>query len=287
MIQQRTINGLTEIYVDGGGFLTESFPTCYHQFYKSKILTNKESVSYYKEVTSAEKTTLQKLSSLAKPTQAFVEEWNAYCIDHTASGNKVLGRYNENTNYFELHGILDITYEQALEIVNCRQMKQYGTIQGYVGGARTNLPYDIWYNGQLQAYQPFYGSVSLEVIYFCPETTYRNVIVGKDTIMNCTKLTKIIGRLRVPENYANNVLFPGCANIETAHFYINNADQFRSFNISQCPNFSLESLEWCVKEAYAESTTPITITLHPNVYARLTDELIEQAAAKKISFVTT
>ena len=37
----------------------------------------------------------------------------------------------------------------------------------------------------------------------------------------------------------------------------------------------------------AANTTPITITLHPDAYARLTDEIITAATAKQINFVTT
>ena len=59
-IQSRTINGLlTEIYVGEGNFITQSFPTNFHKFWTKKILTSSENIEDFKEVTSAEKTTIE------------------------------------------------------------------------------------------------------------------------------------------------------------------------------------------------------------------------------------
>ena len=58
-----------------------------------------------------------------------------------------------------------------------------------------------------------------------------------------------------------------------------------SVAFSDCPLLSLTSIQYMVDNS--ANTTPITITLHPDAHARLTEELIAQAAEKQITFATT
>lgn len=58
-----------------------------------------------------------------------------------------------------------------------------------------------------------------------------------------------------------------------------------SIAFSDCPLLSLTSIQYMVDNA--ANTSPITITLHPDAHARLTEELIAQAAEKQITFATT
>lgn len=53
MIQQRTIGSQTEIYV-GGNFITQAYPTNFHEFYTRKIITPGDTVDNYREVTAAQ-----------------------------------------------------------------------------------------------------------------------------------------------------------------------------------------------------------------------------------------
>lgn len=64
------------------------------------------------------------------------------------------------------------------------------------------------------------------------------------------------------------------------------------FNIADSPLLSLASFQYMVDNAY--NTAPITITVHPDIYAKLTDAtnaewyaVAEAAAAKNIAFATT
>ncbi len=50
------------------------------------------------------------------------------------------------------------------------------------------------------------------------------------------------------------------------------------------PKINLISLQYLIK--HATNTNEITITLHPEAYARLTDDLIAEAAEKQITFAT-
>lgn len=64
-----------------------------------------------------------------------------------------------------------------------------------------------------------------------------------------------------------------------------------SISLAGCPKLSLESLQYLVTNA--ANTSPITVTVHANVYAKLTDEtntewnsLLSKAQEKNIQFVT-
>ena len=80
---------------------------------------------------------------------------------------------------------------------------------------------------------------------------------------------------------ANQYLFYDCPKLETVYLCAIKT----SFNIIGAPLLSLTSIQYMVDNA--ANTTPITITLHPDAHARLTEELIAQAAEKQITFATT
>lgn len=79
---------------------------------------------------------------------------------------------------------------------------------------------------------------------------------------------------------ANQHLFSNCPKLETVYL----CAITESFDISGAPLLSLASIQYMVD--HAANTTPITITLHPDAYARLTDEIITAATAKQINFAT-
>ena len=55
--------------------------------------------------------------------------------------------------------------------------------------------------------------------------------------------------------------------------------------ISNLKNLNFESLRYLVSNS-GNGTSPITITLHPDAYARLTEELIATAADKNITLAS-
>ena len=80
---------------------------------------------------------------------------------------------------------------------------------------------------------------------------------------------------------ADEPLFKSCPKLETVYLCAIKT----SFNIIGAPLLSLASIQYMVDNA--ANTSPITITLHPDAHARLTEELIAQAAEKQITFATT
>lgn len=100
---------------------------------------------------------------------------------------------------------------------------------------------------------------------------------------NCTKLKYIYGTLdlssaSIPSN--TNAIFDNNYELTEVRIYHVKA----SLSLAQSPKLSLASIQYLVDNA--ANTSAITITLHPDAFARLTDELVEAAQAKNISFVT-
>lgn len=59
----------------------------------------------------------------------------------------------------------------------------------------------------------------------------------------------------------------------------------KSVNLQRHSNFRLECVQYMVENA--ANTSPITIILHPEAYARVTDELFALAAEKNITIAST
>ena len=276
-IQSRTINGsLTEIYVGGGNFITQAFPTNFHQFWTKKILTSSENIEDFREVTSAEKTTIEnKDKEWEEPSKEFIDTWNTACTSVA-----IHGKYNEKTGYFELNGLTDISYKQALNIN--RQSEIYAD-SNVCGGYSSRTLYPIhssasgWFS--VSFFAKFENS-QLEVICFSLNPQLRTSAVAM--FANCRKLRVIKGIMTLATSNPKDVInmFRVCPELRELKL----KSLKISISFSDSPLLSLDSISYMVTNA--ANTSPITVTLHPDAYARLTDEIITAATAKQINFAT-
>jgi hypothetical protein len=76
-------------------------------------------------------------------------------------------------------------------------------------------------------------------------------------------------------------------------FFLYRTLWFKNFSIADCPLIDSESIDFLIETALTDpsitsldSISGITVTVHPDVYANLTNTQINAAAAKKISFAT-
>ena len=272
-IEQRIVNNShTEIYVNGGGnFITQSRPTNFHQFFTRKILTPTEDISDYREVTAAERTAIEKADAAwVEPSQPFIHLWN------NAAG--VYGCYNETTGFFELNGITDLTLTEAEEILLYYTRRTFNNLYyAYMrSNTRTFIPPKIPSEG-VSMHMFCANSGRLEKVVFSEN------VVGSDmyaAFAGCRRLREIQGVIIAP--YADySAAFNYCERLEEVRLQ----RVSKSVNFGASPNLSFETVSYLV--ANAINTAAITITLHPTAYARVTDELFAQAAAKNITIATT
>lgn len=215
------------------------------------------------------------VTDLAKK-KVFIDKWNTACI----VGGRKYGSYNATTGFFELNGLTDITYEEALKVD--RESTAYLS-RISAGGFDSRTLYPIrcaltdWTIVALPA--EFNGS-HIEVINFATPLSLKSTFVAM--FHNCQKLHTIQGVIRcdiTQENFANKA-FSWCSALENLQL----SSLKVSISFPDSPLLSLDSISYMVTNA--ANTSPITITLHPAAYARLTDELIAQATEKQITFAT-
>lgn len=184
--------------------------------------------------------------------------------------------YNEQTGYYELNGLTDITEEEMRVIYKYAGTPQTKAAFAY-SKARTNLPMPGMYNGSVYGAM-FYGCPNLEVAHLgnrqsLSPTSYDVPLVyteGNNCFYLCKKLKKIYGKI-YQRNNDWGLTFGECLALEEVRI----AELYSSIQLSWSPNLSKESVQYMITNAKPLSGAAvgsITITLHPTAYARLKDD---------------
>lgn len=199
--------------------------------------------------------------------------------------------YNQNTGFYELNGLTDITEEQMRDIYVQTNHMDYIEDMNDVFSAlnfRTNLGFKQLRrvnNRTFNLKNAFRQNKNLEVLKLgnSNDTWVTRCSNMQDFVLSCSNLKKIIGYIEcsVTVNFLDTPL------LEEIRF----KNIVRNFGIKDSPLISLESLQYLITNA--ANTSPITVTVHADVYAKIQDEgqvdwhaLIETAAAKQITFAT-
>lgn len=273
----------------GGNFVTEAFPTNFHTFAPKRILLDGQSTDDYKEVTPAERSAIEaKDAKWEEWPESTIAEWN------TACGSD--GGYNAKTGFGELNGLTDLTLSDALRIlVYGKKALGYFAYAAYfyTEGCRTNLPPLGIDTIDAECPELVRGNNQIEVLRIHPESNYKKPINYRTHIksgmyaLGAPNLRQIIGRFSIRS-----------VNCENIFYHAAKLEDFRlvalgsSISLQWSPLVNLESFAYMIE--HASNTSPITITVHPDVYAKLTDEsneewhaLLAAAAEKNITFATT
>lgn len=277
MIETNITDRYTEVYVGGGNYITESYPTNFHTFFTRKILTANEDISDYMEVTAKQRTTLEASDA------SWIEPPEHFIIACEAAG----AVYNRQTGYFELNGITDLTYKEMTGIYAFRA--RCVCPPNLTGGIFRSYPFRTTFKinsnrfgGQgLSASSIFYAAYSLESVRFDPIRS-TDFISWAGAFVECKKLRRITDiSLSTYTMRPMTDAFRGCVKLETVLI----ANAWDDMNFKDSPLLSLESMEYIVAHSLLKREK--IITLHPTTYAKLTDELIAKAADRMITFATT
>lgn len=194
--------------------------------------------------------------------------------------------HNYTTGYFEYNTLTDITVEQMRAIIPFITLGRLGGnldfrfLHPIVRTLTVYVEYFANYPSMEMAFA--YGNDVLEVIKFV--TPNNNTIMPsnvKDTFRYCVSLRLIDGTIDLSGIKGDIRPCHGCSALEEIRIKSLKSNIF----FADSPLLSLTSIQYMVDNA--ANTTPITITLHPDAYARVTEELIAQAAEKQITFATT
>lgn len=220
---------------------------------------------------------------------------------NTQQGNRALYEaagavYNEDTGFYELNGLTDITEQQmrTIYIQTHGGQRMYNRNNVFEGAStiRTNLPFranfGIGLDGKFRC--AFINCTALEVAHISPSTVFADNVAYM--FERCLKLKKVIGTLDI-RNIANTSgadvirMLQNCALLEDIQI----ANLKISFSFKYSPLISLESLRFIINNA--ANTSAITVTVHADVYAKIQDEmntdwhaLLAAAQEKQITFAT-
>ena len=213
--------------------------------------------------------------------------------------------FNDETGYYEMNGLTDLTEDDILKsykiTANIRPTASNGN-SVYNIGSFVNSSYRIRTNFPVQCLSRDFYEINLycqnklEVFTLLndEDNTGLQPFYLRSGIIdgyNCFKLRKFIGILDVTHVKTGTV--NGGTNSMTALQELNIKRIKVDCTIFQKTSVvSLDSLSFLVENA--DNTDLITVTVHPDVYAKLTDEANAEwyavntaAQAKNISFATT
>lgn len=138
---------------------------------------------------------------------------------------------------------------------------------------------------KVTARSTFTGS-NFKTIYLCPASTFVRFSDCPYLFFECMQLVTIVGGMTF-ENKNNNAALTGCKSLQEIRI-----KQLRyNVNLKGSPLLTLESFQYLVENA--TNTSAITVTVHADVYAKLTDPqqadwyaVNTAAQGKQISFAT-
>lgn len=200
----------------------------------------------------------------------FIDRWNARCVD--MYGNKC-GGYNEATGYFELNGLTDITYAQAMEIMSsasywCRT--PIGSMPSMsLLNIRTAFPFGGYGNslGAVALNSTFKNCEKLEVVV----VQDGNFASLNGTFSGCKKLRKVALNTSYSTGF-DNAAFYQCYALEELSVL---PQILSNINLSPCSRLSVAS----ASNITAKGKSGITVTVHADVFAKLTGDMTNEAAA--------
>lgn len=275
-------NGLTQLEAESGKWLTENFPTMFRRFLKKLVLSAGQTAESWRDAEDEEK------QSFTPPQDGEGRRTERTPL-YEATGQV---KFNDSTGYYECNGYTDIGEEEmaqmyalycgGLEIWNQNSFSFGQMTKDYT--PRTNIPF----LKQPSGYPRLNWWYNLESVRFIIDNPgnplYMNFGVN---INNCDKLAYIHDILYV-FGRKTTILLESCPLLREARVKGTQSN----VEIADSPLFSLASLRYLVDNA--ENTAAITVTVHPEVYAKLEDEgnaewhaVWTAAQARQISFATT
>ena len=207
----------------------------------------------------------------------FNDMWNACC--------GTFGKYDPDNAPDAEHPYflneLWLTYEEAVAIA-ARHAYATDNNERYVGSnVRTNIPNKTSWAGNYNRYAEFCSKMETAVIPVVMNGSLMYAFYGCVELRSC--------KIKSITNCSSfEGMFDKCAKLETLELQ----GLSKNLNLADSPLLTLASLKYLVEKS-ANGTTVITVTVHPEVYAKLTDtanaewhKVLTDAAYRYISFAT-
>lgn len=197
--------------------------------------------------------------------------------------------YNEETKYYELNGLTDITEEEMLKIYQYYSPKYFSNYSSAFSGinVRTCLKVKLKRGVDISF---FFENSTIEVVNIDNTGWYATNFNG--AFSKAINLSKIIGVIHLSQIKSASSInvnpFAQCLALKDVKI----SGLLINIYLGDSPLLTQESISYLVENA--DNTSAITVQVHPDVYAKLTDSTNTEwyavntaAQAKQISFATT
>lgn len=198
----------------------------------------------------------------------FIDMWNSEC--------GVDGSYNPESGFFELNGITDIGYEEALSIYQHYNFNNiYTGAGGYNKIGRTNIPYSGLTTNPLVLPRNWFTHSSMEKIVVSSTDGALRVFTCSDIyiLSQNQNLTSLTGLYSTASFSSELSICHECPNLETFNLTGLNAN----LNLSQFDKLSGDSITYIVNNA---GTKDKIITVSETTYTKITSDTFSEAVNK-------
>lgn len=208
--------------------------------------------------------------------QVFIDLWNQACYQY---GGYKPDEAPDPAKPFLLNGLW-FSYEEALEIYNSSNKEWVNNAEKLYKSVRlrTVLPVKIPAPG-MTASEMFTSSLVERISFFGPlYDNFINLNSNQRVFMNCDRLEAIemqpgVRLADLNGTETNQYIFQNCNKLREVRFFASK----KSFDIHWSPLLSLASVQSFIPPAAAPA--PCTITVHQDVYAKLTGDTTNETAA--------
>ena len=259
-------------------------------FFSCSTWVNKLSESSYSNSTSSECKENATADAIQKSKQALFDDMWIKAGTSAERHYTSIDRKNHPDNPYECNNLY-LTYDEALNVYSysttdismyTRDSVSFKTLiyrsNGWYGSNRLN---------SAKITSPILSYANSCVAIRVSQDGYPIVCSKGTKLFNyCIKLVTVYGEINIKET--GNISYSNLPALVTIKFLNLSAN----FKIADSPLLSLDSLSYLVTNA-ANGTTAITVTVHPDIYAKLTDTsntewhaVLTAAVAKNISFAT-
>ena len=202
--------------------------------------------------------------------QAFIDLWKEATKSYADYGG-----YDEETGYFIINGLEDVTYEEAIRIYNAG-VAHYPTTAFYFcynENIRSAFIAENVYSRTLNMESMFEGCYRLHSIGHYETFVPSNV---KNAFYRCKELEEIIIEIsfaKITSAAKCEGCFTDCQNLREVRIL----DLKTDLNLGDCKNLSYESLK--VIAEFAANTSAIRVDVHSDVYDKLTNQVSNPVVA--------
>lgn len=177
---------------------------------------------------------------------------------------------------FTCNGV-ELTYEEAIVVYNMPRLT-YNNVVGFVTLAqnpKTIILSSMGTNGNFVNICNAFRTSTFVSLRLSADNSFMYCTDASYAFYGCVVLRQILGAIRFPNSQPTSVLnmFMNCTALEEVQLH----SIGRDISLAYSPLLSLASLQYLV--ANAANTSAITVTVHPDVYAKLTGDTTNAAAS--------